>query len=87
MNEIMDKMGMMHNEPSEAPESGELEAKMEVLKQLHEMMSSILEGDLNDMGGMEKVEVMASDEEGLEQGLDKAQELMKKRDGSEEDIY
>lgn len=87
MNEIMDKMGMMHNEPSEAPESGELEAKMEVLKQLHEMMSSILEGDLNDMGGMEKVEVMASDEEGLEQGLDKAQELMKKRDDSEEDIY
>ena len=87
MKDFMDKMAM-HEDEGMGHESGELEAKMEVLRQLHEMASELLAGEMDGpMPGMEKVEVMAPDEEGLEEGLEKAQELMKKKDDLTDDLY
>jgi len=79
MKELMEKMSMQE-EPEMEMEGSELESKMEVLKQLHQMMSDILGNDLDDMDEMEKVEIMAPDQEGLEEGLDMAQDFMKKKD-------
>ena len=86
MKELMDQMAMQDDDSMEH-ESGELEAKMEVLKQLHQMASELLSGEMDQpMDDMEKVEVMASDEEGLEAGLEKAQELMRKREDLTDDL-
>lgn len=84
MKELMEKLSMQE-EPD--MESSDLESKMEVLKQLHQMMSDILGNDLDGMGDMEKVEVMAPDQEGLEEGLETAQELMKKKDDLTNSLY
>jgi hypothetical protein len=79
MKELMEQMSMQE-EPEMDMQDSDLESKMEVLKQLHEMMSDILGGDLDEMDEMEKVEIMAPDQEGLEEGLSMAQDFMKKKD-------
>ena len=62
------------------------EAKMGILKDIHKMASDAMSGDVK---GLKKVEVAASDKAGLEQGLDKAKEMLaeadeeKHEDGSE----
>jgi len=57
------------------------EAKMKMLKALKELMAKDSgEGFKPHMDGMQKVTVMAKDEKGLEEGLDKAKEIMKKRE-------
>lgn len=92
MEEMMKQMAMQ-GEADEMGEGSDLAAKMEVLKQLHQMASDLLAGDLDSdptdvpglpVDGMEKVEVMAPDEEGLEAGLEKARELVKKKDLTDE---
>ena len=84
MKELMDKMAM--NDSDDSMEHEDIEAKMEVLRELHQMMTDVLGQDLN-QPEMEKVEVMAEDEEGLEEGLDMAKDLMKKKDESTGDFY
>lgn len=63
---------------------GEMSAKMKALSELREMIEAMMEE-----GDMEQVTVAASDSEGLEQGLGKAQEMLsmmpKEDDEDEED--
>lgn len=56
-----------------------LKAKHELLKNLSDMMSEEMSGPLKDkLKGKQKVTVMADDAEGLEEGLSKAQMILKK---------
>ena len=57
------------------------EAKMSALKELHEMASKAME---DDMDSMKKVTVASKDDEGLEAGLEKAKEMLKKKDDDED---
>jgi len=67
----------------------DLELKKEMLKMLKgdmkEMMGEekedLFKDLMKDKEGMQKVTVMAEDEEGLEEGLDKAQEILKAKYG------
>lgn len=52
---------------------GKKMAKMKVLKDMHKMASDMMGGD------MQKVSVMAKDKKGLEAGLEKAKDLLKKK--------
>ncbi len=53
------------------------EAKMGVLKDLHEMASKLMKGNLDGhLEGMKKVTVASPDKEGLALGLEKAKEMM-----------
>jgi hypothetical protein len=54
-------------------------AKMEVLKELRKMASDMMAEDLK--GGMKKVTVAAKDEEGLKEGLEKAEDMLEERMG------
>lgn len=54
-----------------------MEAKLKLLKDLKKEMLGEMFGDK--MEGLKKVTVASDSEEGLEEGLDKAQEIMKKR--------
>lgn len=61
------------------------EAKMSVLKELRKMASEMMGGDFKKgmdehMAGMQKVSVAAPDKEGLKKGLDKAEELLDKKE-------
>ena len=60
-----------------------MEAKKKMLKELSKMMRD----DYYDepMKGMKKVTVASDTEEGLEKGLSKAEEILKKRKDMEED--
>lgn len=63
-------------------------SKMSVLKELHKMMGGMMGDDLKQhMGGLKKVTVAAPDKEGLEMGLNKAEELLggKEEDSMEEE--
>lgn len=51
------------------------DSKMSVLQELRDQMSGLMKDDLQG-SKMKKVEVAASDEEGLEEGLDKAKEMI-----------
>lgn len=87
MKELMEQMAMQDEDMMDQPNGSDLESKMEVLKQLHQMMTDVLGDDLDsDPMEMEKVEIMAPDEEGLEEGLDVAQQMMKKKE-SPDDLY
>jgi len=55
------------------------EAKMDVLKALQKMATDMMGED------MKKVSVMAKDNKGLEEGLDKAKEIIGDMDEEEED--
>lgn len=65
----------------------EIQAKMEVIKELMsemvEAMGGSVKSGLGDLGALKKVTVAAPDEESLEQGLEVAQELMPKVDEME----
>lgn len=57
----------------------EAQAKMDVLQELMEMAHQAMGSKVkNGMDEMKKVSVMAPDKEGLEEGLEKAQELVEK---------
>ena len=88
MDEMMKKMAMQDQEMPDMPEDNDLQAKMEVLKELHDMASQLLgEGldspeeeeevdEIEDPESMEQVTVMAKDQEGLGEGLDAAQSVL-----------
>lgn len=59
-------------------------AKMDALKELRELASKAMSDDMDEM---QKVSVMAKDSEGLQEGLEKAKELLgkKKMEEDEED--
>lgn len=56
------------------------DAKMKVLADLRSSMSDMMANKMKDgyskMGGLQKVSVMAPNKEGLEKGLDKAQDMV-----------
>jgi hypothetical protein len=57
-------------------------AKMSALKDLHSMVSKAMS---DDMENMQKVSVMAEDDEGLMEGLEKAEELLEKKKKDEDE--
>lgn len=74
------KMGMSKNEDdggdSEMPDH-QAQAKEAVLQELIEMMQSLRANKFgDDFGEMKKVSVMSPDTEGLEEGLDKAKDVI-----------
>ena len=99
MDDMMKKMAMQDQEMPDMPEDNDLQAKMEVLKELHDMASQLLgeglespeeeemEEGMEDPESMEKVSVMAKDKEGLEEGLDTAQSILGKMSKNTSDFY
>jgi len=64
----------------------DIQAKMDVLMELLEMAKGAMgEKVKGDMEGMKKVTVAAPDKQGLEAGLEKAQELLPKMEHMEEE--
>ena len=60
--------------------------RMKSLQELkEEMMDEMGEDFAPHMEGMKKVTVASDDDEGLEEGLDKAKEILKKRKGMKKD--
>lgn len=55
----------------------EKQAKMKALKEAHKSMSDLMAGDLK---GMKKVTVASNSKEGLQEGLDKAEEVLGEQD-------
>lgn len=55
-------------------------AKIDVLKKIRDIASSCMADDMK-AKGLKKVSVAADSTEGLEAGLDKAKELLEKKDG------
>jgi hypothetical protein len=81
-------MDMMEDKAA-AVDPSDVDAKMEVLRELHDLATSLLSGDLEaDMTDemqedamlmpMNKVTVAAPDEESLEEGLEKAKDVLGK---------
>lgn len=57
------------------------DAKMDMLKSLKKMAKEMMYQDMpEEMKGMKKITVMSDDEEGLKEGLSKAEEIMKMRE-------
>lgn len=75
LDKLMEKKGSKEMSPMYK------NAKMSMLKALRDEMSGMMRDDLQGQG-MKKVEVQASDKAGLEQGLDKAKELLGAADHS-----
>lgn len=69
----MDKLMSKKDEPMEMDENYK-SSKMHMLKELKNQMLGMMHGDAQD--GIKKVEVMADDEDGLSDGLDKAKDLV-----------
>ncbi len=76
-------MKMMEKKKAKKLSPVEQKAKMGVLKELKDDMSSEMGGNLKDMMA-KKVSVMASNKEDLEKGLDKAKELVGEMPNGEE---
>lgn len=97
MRDLMEEMQEKEDSPLD---NNELQNKLEVLKELHEMATELLSDDMDsykeeeeegeeeeapdmedmmEMGDIEEISVVADDEEGLEEGLDAAQDLLKKK--------
>ena len=74
----LEKMLMSKKDKSKMSEQ-EVQAKMDVLMELMEMAKEALGSKVKSgMDEMQKVSVSAPDKEGLEEGLEKAQELVEK---------
>jgi hypothetical protein len=86
MQEMAAKEGKMNPEDKAA--------KIEVLKILKKIATEMMADGMkessdmpgNEGMGMKKVSVMAKDQEGLEEGLDKAKELIEGQEGSEHEM-
>lgn len=86
---MKDKMEMLGKLMSAKKDGDELDpmykkAKMGVLKDLHKHMGSMIGDDMSMPMDMKKVTVAADDEEGLEQGLEKAKDLVEEMPMAEE---
>lgn len=79
MKELME---MLKKKKKSKEMSKDMSHKMEILEQLKAMASEMMGEDL---GGLKKVTVAAKDQEGLEEGLEKAKELLGKKEESEDD--
>lgn len=97
MKELMEKMAMQGrgNEMDEMPENNDIQAKLEVLRELHEMATQLLGSDMESGEGMdempeedmESVLVSAKNKEGLEEGLDVAQNVLGDMSKNTGDFY
>lgn len=72
---LSDLLKRKKKDGKEMPEH-EKSARLGVLKQISDMASDAMG---NDIKGLKKVEVMASDRKGLEEGLEKAKEVVESR--------
>jgi len=61
------------------------EAKKRMLQHLKKMMSDGMHSGMEE--GMKKVTIMSDSEDGLERGIDKAKEIMEKRESMMDDEY
>ncbi len=83
MKELME---MLKNK-KKAKKSPSMDSKMEVLKELQDMLSGVMGEDLSEL---KKVTVAAKDKKGLKAGLEKAEEMLgseSEEDMDEEDEY
>lgn len=72
MQKKMEKQGGMEPKAKEA--------KMELLKELREMASGMMKEDLDGhLAGIKKVTVASDSEEGLKEGLEKAEDMVEKK--------
>lgn len=79
MKDMKKVMKMMDEKKSSKMSANDIQAKKDILKELLGMADEAMKGKLGEgMKGM-KVSVMAKDEEGLEEGLEKAEALVKER--------
>lgn len=80
MKEMFEKM---MGEKGKTTDSDEMKkkAKMDMVRELRKLATDAMSNDMKDM---RKVSVMAKDEEGLKMGLDKAKEILKKKEDDEE---
>lgn len=70
----MEDMKKMFGKKDKSSESPKKEAKLSALQSLRDEMSDMMKGDLG--GRINKVTVAAKDKSGLEEGLDKAKEVL-----------
>lgn len=93
---MKDLMEMLSKKKKSKKSDKDKDAKMEVLQNLHKLASEMMGGDM--LGEMKKVTVAAQDQEGLQEGLDKAKSLLggmpqempemeKEEDEEDEDEY
>lgn len=75
MKELLEKLMMDKMGDSKKMNPKEIQAKLDVLKELFEMAHSKAGEGVAD--GMQKLTVMAPDKEGLMEGVEKAEEMMK----------
>ena len=84
MKEVMEKL----MEKKSGKSADKKKAKMDSIKKMMEHASKMMKDDMADM---KKVTVMANDEEGLEEGLETAKEILgsksKKNNPDEDDEY
>lgn len=79
MKDMKKMMAMMDEKRPSKMSANDIQAKKDILKELLGMADEAMRGKLGEgMKGM-KVSVMAKDEDGLKEGLEKAEDLVKDR--------
>lgn len=79
MKDMKKMMAMMDEKRPSKMSANDIQAKKDILKELLGMADEAMKGKLGEgMKGM-KVSVMAKDEEGLKEGLEKAEDLVESR--------
>lgn len=79
MKDMKKMMAMMDEKRPSKMSANDIQAKKDILKELLDMADGAMKGKLGEgMKGM-KVSVMAKDEEGMKEGLEKAEELVEAR--------
>lgn len=84
IKKLMDKA----SDKAEKMSPEEKEVLMEILMELKKVASGLMADGMKEHPamGMKKVSVMAKDQEGLEEGLEKAQELVEGSEGPEHEM-
>lgn len=80
MKDLLMKKLMQAESMPKQEKSGKLAALRELIKQMDEIMASDMESPMEDGQEMQKVSVMASDEEGLKKGLEKAEDVLEDKE-------
>lgn len=81
LEKLMSKSGK--SEMSEDAKRAKMEVIMELMEMAKEMMADGVHKGMSDMKAPKEVSVMAADQEGLEEGLDMAKDLVESEEGPE----
>lgn len=81
---------MFDKKPKKQLSDAEIEAKMEVLQNIMDEMDCMMKGDMAEKKGLRKVTVASDSPQGLKAGLEKAKDIVGKKESSmpsEEEAY